>query len=592
MQKMTDMTSFYKNQWLICCFLISMLTALSCTNTKNRTLNKPVQHIYVQSVEFSSPVVNKIEQVFVERLEDRGIKRVSKSNASEITVVLAINNDIGKEGFTIEDGKNGSIIITGNDERGLLYGIGKFLRTAGYTDEGFTVGTWRGKSVPDKELRGIYWATHFYNYYQTAPIAELQKYVEDLGLWGYNNIKIWYDMHHFKSYDDPVAVRFRERIAHILQAAKNIGMDVSFTLVANEAYAESPKHLRALPGRERGAVYPEDICPHKPGGLEYILKVREAFFDWCKPFNPSYITIWPYDPGGCATSDCQPWGSNGFIKASEAVAQLASKIIPQTKVILSTWMMDSTEWKNVMQQMPAAGSWVNTIMAEKINDTYKGFFTKVPGNIPAIGFPEISMDGMFPWGGFGANPTPEKLAEQWSKVSNFSAGGFPYSEGIFEDINKAVYAQLYWNDKVGVDDILKEYTRYELGIAHTDSILKVIHTLEQNHHMRWWPGKLEGVKLQLDWFPSKNVKPQPDPGAEDAYEIVKKSNETMSVWAKSSWRWRILFIRTMLDAELKANGGSPNEKCYEGFYELLKLYHCTEQTDPVVKPPLPAAGNK
>ena len=27
------------------------------------------------------------------------------------------------------------------------------------------------------------------------------------------------------------------------------------------------------------------------------------------------------------------------------------------------------------------------------------------------------------------------------------AGGFPYSEGIYEDINKAIYAQFYWDPR-------------------------------------------------------------------------------------------------------------------------------------------------
>ncbi len=111
--------------------------------------------------------------------------------------------------------------------------------------------------------------------------------------------------------------------------------------------------------------------------------------------------------------------------------------------------------------------------------------------------------------------------------------------------------------------------------------------LEQNHHMRWWPLELNGVKLSLDWFPSKGVKPQADPGAEEAYGIIKLVDSKLSEWVRKSWRWRIVYIRTMLDSELKANGGTPNETCILGFKELMKIYHTSEKTDPAVRPPIP-----
>ncbi len=562
----------------------------SCHNQPGSALVDPVESVQLIVPENTSAVVNNIAGIFEQRLKERGGISVVRDAGPQLKVVFKIQEGIGNEGFSIEE-INGEIVITGNDERGLLYGVGKFLRTSEYTSKGIKVGHWRGKSIPQKEIRGIYWATHFYNYYQNAPVEELKKYVEDLGLWGYNNIKVWYDMHHFSSFNDPVAEKFRERIDYILQSAKEIGLGVSFTMIANEAYVNDPVRLRAVPGRERGAVYPEDICPHKPGGLEHILKVRGEFFDWSRQFNPDYITLWPYDPGGCASKDCEPWGSNGFLKAAEAVADLARQKLPRTRVILSTWMFDSTEWAGMQQQLPDLNKWTNVLMAEKIpgaETLYKGLFTPLPDNITVVGFPEISMYNTFPWGGFGANPFPRKLSQQWNEVQSVSSGGFPYSEGIFDDINKVFYAQLYWNGQADVNEIVSEYARYELGVNDTMSIVKVINTLEQNHHMRWWPGKLEGIKLMLDWFPSKNSKPQDDPGAEEVYRVAQQTSENMPEWAAKSWRWRILYIRTMLDAELKSNGGTPNEKCYEGFYELLQLYHCNQQTDPVVKPPLSA----
>jgi hypothetical protein len=43
-------------------------------------------------------------------------------------------------------------------------------------------------------------------------------------------------------------------------------------------------------------------------------------------------------------------------------------------------------------------------------------------------------------------------------------------------------------------------------------------------------------------------------------------------------------LRALLDAELKQNGGKPNEACEKAFQELIALYHA-ENANPTVRPP-------
>jgi hypothetical protein len=150
-----------------------------------------------------------------------------------------------------------------------------------------------------------------------------------------------------------------------------------------------------------------------------------------------------------------------------------------------------------------------------------------------------------------------------------------------------VYSQFYWNDKPAAETV-REYIAFEYSPDVADDIAGVVKTLEQNHHWRWWPGELEGVKLEMDWFPSKGAKPQEDPGAEEAYATMRRVDGLLTPQAKKAWRWRQLYLRALLDAELKANGGKPNDKCNEAFAELIKIYHA-EQANPAVRPPLPKA---
>ncbi len=205
--------------------------------------------------------------------------------------------------------------------------------------------------------------------------------------------------------------------------------------------------------------------------------------------------------------------------------------------------------------------------------------------LPLIGFPEISMHGTFPWGGFGATPLTARARSQWNAVKATHAGGFPYSEGIYEDLTKVVYSQLYWSDRP-VEETVKEYIAFEFSPDVVDEVAGVIRTLEKNHHWRWWPGKLEGVKLAMNWFPSRSAKPQADPGAEEAYATMKRVDSCSPRRPERRAAGGNSILRALLDAELKANGGKPNDLCNKAFAELTEIYHA-RNAEPHVRPPVP-----
>lgn len=146
-------------------------------------------------------------------------------------------------------------------------------------------------------------------------------------------------------------------------------------------------------------------------------------------------------------------------------------------------------------------------------------------------------------------------------------------------------SQFSWDDRPAAETA-EEYIAFEFSPDVVADMADVIRTLERNHRMRWWPGKLEGVPLLMNWFPSRGAKPQGDPGAEEAYATMRKVDETLTPQARKSWRWRQLYLRALLDSELKTNGGSPNELCNEAFAELIEIYHA-ENAIGTVRPPLP-----
>jgi hypothetical protein len=200
----------------------------------------------------------------------------------------------------------------------------------------------------------------------------------------------------------------------------------------------------------------------------------------------------------------------------------------------------------------------------------------VPGNLPLLNFPEISMWNSWPWGGFGANPLPERFQQLWNSVSDKAAGGYPYSEGIFEDLNKIIYSGFYWDSRKTAMESVREYIAFEFSAEHVETISEAIGIMEKNHGLRKSGGKGTNTKFDV---------PQTDFGAEKAYRLLKEVDNKLSVRIKNAWRWRILLLRAMFDFEIRISKGLTNEKIKAGLKELTLLYHA-EKAEPSVRPPV------
>ena len=228
--------------------------------------------------------------------------------------------------------------------------------------------------------------------------------MEELGLWGYNTLLVWLDMSHFKSFDDPEAVTFRRRLHAICEAAAGIGLDVGFMVIANEGYNTSPAELRALNknGAQRGGWYDCQVCPSKPEGMKYIIGAFRQLLDWWSDLHPAYVCICAYDQGGCGCDLCRPWGTNGFPRTAKKLVALARRQLPEVKVIVSTWQFDVEEWRSLSREFSEKAPWADYVLAE-------GIVQPMSRGLPIVGFPEISMYNMRPWGGFGATPVAQPL---------------------------------------------------------------------------------------------------------------------------------------------------------------------------------------
>lgn len=542
-----------------------------------------------------TPLVAKILAVMTRKLRERGIAlsevETGGRAGKDADVILDCAAGIGPEGFAISRTASAgrpAWLITGNDERGLLYGVGKFLRGCRFgSDAGAAAAGWRyggeeGAWRPKLVVRGMYFATHFHNFYHDAPLAEVARYVEDLALWGCNALSVWFDMHHYAGLQDPAAQAMIARLHAILKAANAVGMGAGLTTLANEAYHTSPAALRAEPFPHH---YHVEICPSKPDGLSLILKWREEMLAAFADLTLDYIWIWPYDQGGCKCPECKPWGGNGFVRNAAAVGALARRLLPRTKVVISTWEFGywegDPEWERFYAALARKPEWADYIMAEGHGD-FPPYILKhgPPAGYPLLNFPEISMFGMDPWGGYGANLQTRRLQKVWASCHSLLAGGFPYSEGIFEDINKAVCLQLYWDPGRKVEDIVCEYAGFEYSPAAAREVGQAVQQLEANmahglvpgEVLREWrqkimaglnPAQAACVLYKLDKVHAPEV----------PLALLNAAAQRMSDGARQAWRWRLLWLRAALDVELARSGGVPTDKSDEYFEEVCRISH-------------------
>ena len=128
-------------------------------------------------------------------------------------------------------------------------------------------------------------------------------------------------------------------------------------------------------------------------------------------------------------------------------------------MILSTWTFDTPptgEWEGLAQALAEDRGWVDYLQADAHEDFPRFPLDRgVPGELPVLSFPEISMWGQSPWGGYGANPLPGRLQRLWNQTEAKLSGGTPYSEGIYEDINKAICSQFYWDPERGAIETVR-----------------------------------------------------------------------------------------------------------------------------------------
>jgi hypothetical protein len=515
-------------------------------------------------------------------LRGRGVALASTERETALVVELVDDRSLPTEGYSIARDVN-SVRIAGNGALGLLHGIGRFLHTVtfsgGHVDPSSVPLV--PAEAPTRPLRALYLATHFNNYYQAAPVEDVVRYLEDCALWGYNTVVVWFDRHEHLGIRSVAAQEEIARLNVILDAARALGLDVGLTMVANEGYANSPLELRADHRAGQNGYHTEpydhyhvEICPSQPGAVDLIVTEAMEVIDAFRRHGAvRHVILWPYDQGGCTCAACAPWGANGFLVAAEGIARRIRDHHPDIGIILSTWYFDrfiDGEWAGLAKAFRQRPDWVDRLLGGDFGGLPFPVYPRVqgaPGDLPMISSPEVSMTGMTPWGAIGANVRAREITEMWREVGPLLDGGAVYSEGIFEDLNKAVIAQLMWGREDG-ERIVVEYCAATFGAHVAEAVADIVAELERTTF-----GLPPVEASQLDHAPELTV------SGGDYRPVAAAAREIDARWedgVRSSWRWRLILARCVIQDALQAGGTLADDDVADLLDEITEIYHAQD----------------
>jgi hypothetical protein len=444
----------------------------------------------------------------VSSITDTAAKRMDDSTAQNVQFVvlagesgsksmagLGISSAIDTEGYYLEVGDNRgwtaqkfsraehTAIVCGGDSRGLLFGLGKLLRMADSGSAGFNPPPATVLTAPAVPERVVYFATHFNNFYECAPIDELVRYVEDLALWGANGVWTWFDMAWYPEnfWDDPAGKgsQMLDRIRAVNEKSRELGLSVGLIAIANEGFKnQPPAELLADASDKRGGYYPDStICPSKPGGIEMILENKRAILERIGPID--VFVSWPFDQGSCGCPECRPWART-FLKISEQIAVEVERQNPAARFLVSSWYFNEVEMDWLLAAMAEGAPWFDGVLT---NTSWPSKLVP-PSDYTRMVFPDISMEGSLfvGYGASGANPMPQKYLEAAKAAVSNGYGAALYSEGIYEDFNKVLWVCALWNPVRTAEDIAAEYARFYFGPDNEHDGASLILGLE-----RTWP---------------------------------------------------------------------------------------------------------
>jgi hypothetical protein len=372
------------------------------------------------------------------------------------------------------------VLVVGNDARGVLFGVGKLLRSLRMSRDRIELdASFHDTTSPALAIRG-----HQLGYrpktnsYDAWDLAQWEQYIRDLAVFGCNSIELIPP----RSDDAPDSPHFplpqMEMMIGMSQLAADYGLDVWIWYPVMESRFPDSAAIGAAV-KQWGEV------------LAKLPRVNALFV-------PSG------DPGNVPPRE--------FMAMLEAQAEQLNRLHPGAKIWISLQSFSQPHFDEMLQILAKEPAWLGGIVhGPQTRVSIARLRKMLPERYPVRGYPDIthSMRCEYPvpdWdlayalteGREVINPRPLDQATIFRLYRDTTRGVIAYSEGCNDDVNKMIWSRLCWDPYRPPRETLREYSRYFIGEKYADDFAQGLLALERN-----WRGPLaknEGVTQTLERF--------------------------------------------------------------------------------------------
>ena len=429
------------------------------------TLSLDLSHATVKLPRAAAPQTLMAATLLVDEIRARtsitlDVKQMT-TPATGPTIELIESTSGAPESFTINTTAQ-AVTITGVNPRGLLFGVGKLLRSLEMSRDQITLPQALNLATsPATSLRG-----HQLGYrpktnsYDGWTVAMWEQYIRDLAVFGTNSIELIPP----RSDDDADSPHFTlppmQMMVEMSRIAASYGLDVwiwypaldpDYTTDAaiEKAVDEWAQIFKRLP-KITAVFVPGGDPGHTPPAV--LMKLLERQTASLHKFHPE-ATMW-----------VSPQGFN------------------------DEWMR---EFYGILKGEP---TWLTGVVhGPQVRPSIAELRAQTPKRYPVRNYPDIthSLQSQHPvpdWDPAHAltsnrepiNPRPIDMRKIFSLARPDTIGFLTYSEGCNDDVNKFVWSALGWDTNADLHETLKEYARYFLSPQHAQTFAQLLFDLEEN----------------------------------------------------------------------------------------------------------------
>ena len=448
----------------------------------------------------TGPAGRTAADIFSQALRRRLGRPADAADGSNTVVFEEDDSFTDRDAFGIRR-TDGGFVFRAKDMRGLIYAAGLFLRKAVFLNGGIRLTCdICGAYAPKKPIRGHQLGYRpCSNTYDAWDEAAFERYITELMFFGMNTVEF------IPLTEQNALMRLsgEEMTAKLSAKAHALGLDVSLWI------------------------------PNGDGEEADELAEREALFQKVPYIDAVFV------PG----SDPGSLPAETLIGRCGMLAELLKKYHPRAQLWVSAQSPhNAPDWgERFLTALKENGRGISGVItgpnrAFRIDELRR----RLPEEYPIRFYPDITHNlrcehpvhfEKDDWHyAFAAalsrecvNPRPVEYARLFQTVSPYTVGSVTYSDGVNDDVNKAVWCALEWDETLSAAAVVEDYARLYLYGYDTDRASAAILLLEKN-----WEGAPTHRRIDFTLSVLSGLKKERDP-----------------------WRFTQLYFRALCDKYIK-----------------------------------------